>query len=382
MYNGRLYISNIKVKQYLNFLALWLCYAFLSLTWAADRVSALRDAIFLFSGISIVFFLVYYFRDLNSLKWLYWLLLLIFIALIPIGVWEVITGNHLSNSGLLFIDEGYEFLGFVPTTVFGNQNNYATYIALTLPMVLVCIRYYHKLYSRILGTAIFISGLSLLVITTSRGGCLGVLTGLIFWFIFLLDMKTKFKVLAISVCMYLFFTVIIPDQTSFYLAKLNSRMSSLSTIGTGLDEGISVRENLIKNAISFAVKSVGFGVGAGNVEYYMANYPIYPVGEITNVHNWWLEILSNYGVFILGGYIILYIKLFLNLWKAYKRMNNCTERMICEALLVGWVSFFMVCTSASSLMAFDPQWIYLGFVLAFLNYVRITETSRVSKCMS
>lgn len=379
--NGRLNLSHIKVKLYLQFFALWLAYAFLSITWAADKVAAFKNIIFLFAGISIVFFLVYYFRYLNHLKWLYWLWLLIFIALIPIGVWEVITGNHLSVSGLLNIDE--DGFRFAPTTVFTNQNDFATHIALTLPMVLVWIRYFPNLYSRASGVLVFIAGLLLLILTSSRANYLGVLSGLIFWFIFLLKLKTKFNALTIAAFIYLLIVLVFPAQLSDYLAIVDRDMSSLSAIGSQTDdEGINERLNLIKNALSFTIKSAGFGVGAGNVEYYMVNYPIYPVGETTNVHNWWLEILANYGVVILGGYCILYISLFLNLWRAYKRVSNCTERMICEALLVGWLIFFMGSISSSSIIAFAPQWIYLGFVLAFLNYSRIKDTVSATRYMS
>ncbi len=57
--NGRLYIANIKIKLYLKFLAFWLCYSFLSVMWAADKVEAFKNLIFLFTGISMVFFIVY-----------------------------------------------------------------------------------------------------------------------------------------------------------------------------------------------------------------------------------------------------------------------------------------------------------------------------------
>jgi teichuronic acid biosynthesis protein TuaE len=380
MNNGRLNFSHIKVKLYLQFLALWLCYAFLSLSWAADKGEALRDIIFLFMGISIVFFIVYHFRDMNHIKWLYWLWLFIFIALIPIGIWEVTTGNHLNISGIFNIDD--DKYRFAPTTVFHNQNDFATMIALTLPMVLVWIRYSSNLFSRASGAFVLIAGLWLLILTYSRSNYIGVLSGLIFWFIFLLSVKQKFKALTIAAFIYLLIVLVFPAQFSDYLAIAHRRLSTLSAIGSQTDEGINVRLNLMKNALSFTITSAGFGVGAGNAEYYMENCPLYPVGEITNVHNWWLETLANYGLVILGGYAILYVSLFFSLWKAYKKVSNYTEKMICEALLVGWLIFFMASFSSSSLIAFNPQWIYLGFVLAFLNYVRTTEIARLPKCIS
>jgi len=167
------------------------------------------------------------------------------------------------------------------------------------------------------------------------------------------------------------------------LAKALRRLASLSPSEFQVeDSSLGIRLNLIKNALYFTVNSAGFGVGAGNVEYYMANYNIYPVYEVTNVHNWWAEILANYGLFILAGYFILYLSMILNLWRVYKKISNRTEKMICEGLLMGWVGFFIASGAPSSIIAFEPQWIYLGFMLAFLNYFKIKETVEGSKCIS
>lgn len=374
--NGRLNLSHIKVKTYLKFFALWLGYSFISMTWAADQIEALRNIIFLFMGISIVFFLVYYFRNLNYLKWLYWLWVLIFVALIPIGIWEVMTGNHLAVSGLS--KETRPLALFGPTTVFYNQNDFATYIALTLPMTLVWIRYYPKLYSRVLGVLVFIAGLFLLMMTTSRSCFIAVFMGLAFWFIFLLNLNNKIKTLAVGAFICILFILAFPNQIKDSLTIVENQMNSLSAVGSqaGDDLSIDIRRNLIKNALYFTVQSVGFGVGAGNAEYYMDHYKIYPTGGITNVHNWWAEIAVNYGIFIFVGYVVLYITLIFNLWRAYKRLMNHTEKMICEALLVGLVSFFMASISSSSIIAFPPQWIFFGFALAFLNYTRIKALER------
>ena len=379
MNNGRLTLSNIKVKAYLQFLMLWLLYAFLSMTWAAAKGDAIRHAIFLFMGITIIFFMVYYFRDLDQLKRLYWLWLLIFAALIPVGIWEVTTGNHLHVSGIF--GEVRPRFRFAPSTVFYNQNDYAAYIALSLPMVLAWIRYYPKLIGRVLGVLVSIAGLWLLILTFSRSCYIAVLTGLAFWFLFLLRWNKKIKALAVTTFMCVFLVVIFPTNTRDILSKVEIQAASLNpiilqneSIGT-----LYVRLNLIKNALYFTAKSAGFGVGAGNVEHYMENSKIYPVANITNMHNWWIEILANYGVFIFAGYLILYINLFWNLWKVYKRVNNRTERMICEALLVGLVSFFMASISSSSIIAFRPQWMFIGFALAFLNYCRIQAYSNVAQ---
>lgn len=375
--NGRLRLSHIKVKIYLKFLILWLIYSFISTLWAADRIEALRNSIFLFTGVSIVFLIVYYFLDVNHLKLLYWVWVLIFMALIPVGVWEVTTGNHLSISGR-YLDDLLT-TKFAPTSVFHNQNDYGTHIALTLPLVLVWIRYYPKFYSRALGMLVFFTGLLLLILTYSRACYIAVIVGLAFWFIFLIDWKGKVKTFFITLSIFLLIFLIFSSQTMDILQKIESRLASLSI--TGFQEtgsSLAVRLNLLRNALYFTIKSAGFGVGAGNVEYYMANYKIYPVFGVTNVHNWWVEILSNYGLFIFVGYSILYLSIILNLWRVYKKLSDRVERMLCEGLLVGWVSFFIASGASSSIIAFEPQWIFMGLTVAFLNYCRIRKYEKIS----
>ena len=379
--NGRLDLSHVKVKMHLYFFVIWLAYASLSIIWAADKLEALRNISFLFIGCSIIFFLIFYFRKLNYLKWLYWLWLFIFIVLIPIGIWEVITGNHLTASGLYA--EIRPDLIYAPTTVFYNQNDFATYIALTLPMLIASMRNYPKSANRILFALVFIAGLFLLISTTSRSCLVALLLGLSFWFLFLLKLKGKCKTLAIATIMLVLIISAFPDQTMETIDIVTNQIHSLSSLRSHEDdESIDIRQNLIRNALYFTAESAGVGVGAGNAEFYMERFKIYPVGYVTNVHNWWVEILLNYGVFIFAGYVILYVTILLNLWRAYKRVIDRTEKMICEALLVGMVIFFVASVSSSSIIAFSPQWIFFGFILAFLNYTRITNAARNSKCTS
>jgi len=368
---GRMSLSHVKVKEYLSFLWIWLAYALISMVWAADAVAALKNIIFLFSGVSMVFFIVYWFRDISRLSRLFWLWLLVFLALIPVGFWEIVTGNHLPNS--MLFGEQRHWLLFVPTTIFGNENDYATFLALTLPMVLVWVRYCTRMCGRILGSLGFVAGLFLLVLTASRANYIALLVGLVFWFLFLLKLKGRIRILVGIAVVLAVVTAVVPGRVQESLKIVVTQMSSLSGIVSRAD-GIgsnALRANLVRNALHFTARSAGFGVGAGNAEYYMGHYAIYPVGRTTNLHNWWMEILVNYGVLILAGYVILYVALVLNLWRAYRRVLERTARMICEALLVGLVSFSIASISSSSIIAFSPQWVYLGFCVALLNYTRV-----------
>jgi teichuronic acid biosynthesis protein TuaE len=371
---GRIGISHIKVKPYLQFLILWLLYAVLSSAWAASKNDAIRDIIFLFMGVSIIFFVVYYFSILKHLKWFYHLWLLVFTALVPIGIWETITGQHLSVSGLA--QTTHPVARFMPSTVFRNPNDYATYLVLSLPFVLTFIRYRNRLLERLLGLLILIAGLYLLVATSSRASYLAALIGVAFWFFLLLELRSKIKVVILSALVVTLSFALFPVQIQRVFQTVNIQLGSIITQAQEEVGSIGVRINLIKNGLFFLWNTAGFGVGAGNVEYYMAHYSRYETRGILNLHNWWLENLANYGVFIFAGYVVFYLGLFLGLLKAYRKIADFREKMICEALLVGLVTFFFASVSSSSIMALRPQWFFFAFALAFLNHWKLQQARR------
>lgn len=351
------------INKYLKFLLFWLVYAFLSISWAVEKNYALRHFTLLFMGISIVFFIVYNIKDLKNLMILYWLFICVFIAFIPLGLWEVITGNHLDTAAL---SQRIFYVPIsAPAATFTNQNDYATYIVLYSPFIFVWCKYYTSIYSRILSSSTIIAGLYLLIMTTSRSCYIAFGIGFIFWIIFCFRFSGVIKTLIILVAFYF----IVFNKLEIISEILTNQILSLTFIDTSNE----IRLNLIKNAFYFLLNSFGAGVGAGNAEYYMQYHSIYYVAWITNVHNWWIEILVNYGVLVFSGYVILYVKILLELLICYKKLEKRNEIIICEALLVGWISFFIASMASSSIMAFSQQWLYLGFILSFLNYIRFSN---------
>jgi teichuronic acid biosynthesis protein TuaE len=353
----------------LQFLALWLLYAVLSLGWAASKEDAIRDIIFLFMAVSVIFFVVYYFNDLRSLEWFYRLWLLVFVGLIPVGIWEVTTAHHLPVSVLA--GTVHPRTRFMPTTVFHNPNDYATYLALSLPFVLAWVRYSNRLIARLLGTLTLAAGLYLLVATVSRGNYLAVLVGVAFWFLILLKLRSKVKLVILVGLVALVLFIAFPENVGEILATVGVQLRGL---GETPSFGYA-RSNLLKNALLFFYRSFGFGVGAGNAEYHMAHRGVYPTYGHVNVHNWWVEILANYGLFVFAGYVTFYLGLLLRLYLLYGRLESTTEKMLGEALLVALASFSLASISSSSIIALRAQWMLFAFALAFVNTLRLKGKS-------
>ena len=367
---GRQNISHIKVKYYLRFLAIWGFYAVLTLAWVNSPVDAVRHVVFLLAGISMIIFVVWYFTKLEDFRRLYYIWLLVLLPMIGLGLWNHLTGQHLASSAL--VDAPERFI-HMPTAVFHNPNDYATFLALSIPFILVLIRYVNNKMVSLWGLGMLLPTLYLLTVTYSRANYLAVILGVAFWFLILLKLKKKLKVAVLCLLFILSLFAIFPDQLEDITSNIGVQIGSLIADSERQGGSIDVRINLVKNAFVFAMEYYGFGVGAGNIEHHMAGYRVYDTGGIINVHNWWVEILANYGFFIFAGYLLFYGGIFMNLYQAYGKLTERTEKMVCEALLVGLVIFLLASLSSSTIMAFGPMWILFAFALGFLNYYRVKQ---------
>lgn len=360
------------IKIYIYFLFSWLLYSFISMAWAASKGDAIKDITFLLMSFLLIYFSIYYFSEKNDFIKLYNIWLVVLCILILIGFWERMTGSHLSVSKLF--SETRPWVRHNPTGTFHNPNDYATYIALSIPFVLAAFRYIRKKYIRIFCIVCFFASFYLIVSTGSRANIIAVLFEILFIFVFLMNINKKIKFLISFLTLIIIFSVMFPLGNVYQLyndtvTELNSLVNQLKL----MEGSMGVRVNLIKNGLHFLYSTVGFGVGAGNAEYYMEHYSRYNTGGILNPHNWWLEILVNYGVIMFFGYISFYIGIIMNLWKICRKNILKFEKMICEALLVSLVGFFFASISSSSIMAFKPQWLLFAFALSYLNYFRNKE---------
>lgn len=368
---GKIDFSQSQIKWYLVFLCFWIGYAALSLSWAISKEAAVRNIIFLFMGFSVILFSTYYFRRKKDLQILYNLWLAVFGILILIGFWEHLTGYHFPVSG--YYNEMWTYIMFRPTGVFHNPNDYGTFLALSIPFGFGIVRYGREKYLCLFGLCGILGAFYLIVATGSRANIIAVLFELIFIFIFILNLKRKLKlVITVGFCVILLF-MFLPNPVQEFFSQTTVELNSVLSQIKLMAGSMGIRMNLVRNGLLFLYSTVGFGVGAGNAEYYMDHFARYNTAGILNPHNWWLEILINYGILVFVGYVIFYIELISNLWKAYHKKQIREEKIICEALLVSLVGFFFASISSSSIMAFKPQWLLFAFALTYLNYFRNKE---------
>lgn len=362
-------MKNKKVKIPLNgigyfiiFLSFWIFYAFLTLFWARDFISGISEVIILFNNISIIFFSILFLRTDDSFKKTYKIIISIGIVFISVGIWELVSGSHLPISAYHNTNVNW------PSSFFLNTNDFSSFLSLTFPFFLSLFRHTEKKYLKGISIVGMIITLYIIMnsgLSGSRANILAIILQLSFLFIFIIRIKQK--LIYFFLLMGLFFVIYI-FKIDYFNYIYNSFFSLIENIYN--NKGSSyIRLNLIINGIYFLYLSYGFGVGAGNIEYNIRNRAIYNTFGVENIHNWWFEILVNYGLII----FILYIYFYLNMiYKLFYIRKHKEEKMISEALLLGLIGVFFSGMSPSTFISFRSQWIIIGLSVAYIgrNYYK------------
>lgn len=379
------------IRWYAAFFAFWFLYALLSLTWVVSINDAIRYIVFLGMMLLLTLSLPYFIR--TELK--FWrtqqVLLGVFAAMILFGVFESITLLHLPSS------RGYGFDSAIVTSVFHNQNDFATCITLGLPFLITAL-YLLDLNKRHKWFIYFIAVFSVYVLlaTGSRSNTFFafplIISVLLVMIPFVMDRKkiTK-KNLMITLGAILLGTIIVQSMSVAFLStearerakeKLNTTFGMFSDLNKGswnIEEGddkviegdtgksVTVRKYLLLNGLHFLAKSHYMGVGAGNIEPLMEGAP--KVDKV-NMHNWWAEILVDFGVINFTLYMALYFWMLWRLWKlAWKKTSPQISKMVrwgavsCFAAMVG---YFIGGMAPSTAIHFTPMWICYGLSLAVI----------------
>lgn len=358
--------SEIQVKEMVAFLAFWIVYALVSLIWVRSLTAGVKELIYLTSGVAVIFAVVFYFKRMKDYVHFYYIWMAMLVFLCAIGVWETVTGEHLSTSRIL-AEPGWDT--HIPTGVFFNQNDYATYLAVSVFFVVALIKYGHNLFLKLAGSLLLPVTIYLIVATESRANLLAVALGFFFSFLFLTKPFHRFVLvffgsLALVVGGYVFFEEI--------QLAIQSVLADFAFLTGDFEEGRSedIRINLIQNALVFLFYSIGFGVGSGNAEFFMQYHFLFPTQGVVNVHNWWVEIMVDYGIIPFVGYVVLYLSLIILLYRHYKQAKDKHDKMISEALVAALVAFSLASLSPSSMMILTYQWVLFAFAIGYLNMVR------------
>ena len=364
---------NIRVAPFIWFLAFWVAWSLASLLWAADKAEGIRQSIFLVMMVSLSGGAAVAINNARSLRVALLLLGLLLGVALGIGLLEAATDFRLPTSGLVGLPERYQW---AVTSFFYNQNDFATYLALWLP-VLLAVPFFTQRPASLLAAALcsLASALCLLY-TGSRANLLA----------FLLMIPSLLLVLALRKGIgskrwqwILGVALIIAVACTVYLGTIGSlpilqppeigvKHWQFATLGAEMDAGTGsggTRIKLLGGGLAVILNSRLLGVGPGNAEYHIRRIP--GLETVYNLHNWWLEVLVTGGVLVFVGYVIFYACLLYALFRVATRTADGLLAFTATGLFAALIGYTLGALAPSSAIHFTPMWIHFGLGLAVVS---------------
>lgn len=346
------------------FMLIWVLYAVITILWAKDISGWIRNLYFLIVAFLVILVFVNCFENkkhiVTAFKSLYWGITVQTL----IGWYEVFTHDYRFVQ-MTDVNERYFLSGnrHVPVAMAGNSNDFATMMIIGVFLAYICLVTEHKKILKSVYLIGIVSDVILLLLTISRANIIG----LIMAAIMVLAVNRKKKLMIIMGAILLI--TIFPQAITNLLSQLEFNLS-LSNLTSGSD---AIRLNLIKNGFDFLVKTFGFGVGCGQIEIWMRTESTYFIGNITNMHNWWAEILTAYGIVIFIGYLVFYLRLFSeNYKKANQTELNSEGKAIPIAISAIMFGYIIAGISASSNITCEYLWVFWAICIAnqgiYMNY--------------
>jgi O-antigen ligase len=213
---------------------------------------------------------------------------------IIIGLWEVGTGNHLVK---LEGEKNIEYYSNKALGVFGNGNDFSTFLYFGVVALFINL-FYEKRHKLLCGLMI-VASLFLILVINSRGTIYGIAIFFIALPIcYFLIKHTNRSVLTVLVCIFALGLIVI--LLRYPLSAIVYRFSSSGNYGSDM-----YRIGLINGSLKLLEQSYFLGVGPGQSSNQLGMNP----------HNFFIELLADYGIFVFTGIIILFLRLLFSLQK-------------------------------------------------------------------
>ncbi|MBD8070885.1 teichuronic acid biosynthesis protein TuaE [Bacillus sp. PS06] len=348
------YWNQVKVKGVLLFLLGWLVYGAISLLWVKSMIDGIKYLLLLAIGILFVYLAVFTFTRVSKLLVFYGIWLVMTIFLLIIGLINHFGQIQLPTSTLY---GGPEYKQAYPTAVFFNQNDFATFLTISFFFYCSAVKNSSNQLLRLSSVVLALLCVYIIYLTESRASLLALIIGLFVYMVILLPRYLKKIVLVVAGAAGVGGLAFLLQMVSFEPPLTMTENPSSN----------HVRLNLLKNTFHYFLNTYGFGVGAGNLPFYLEYKPIFNTAGVLEVHNWLAEIAGNFGIVIIVGYIIMYVYLFFSLLLNEEAQRNSHQKMLAEAAMVSLVAFLVSSISPSSVSNLYFHWVFLGFVIAMVS---------------
>jgi len=347
------------VRIYCLFFIVMLIYACISLLWVKDLGKSVVSLYLQTIGIAAVLLIAAAIKERNSLYRFLDVLTVCYIIIIIIGIYEIFTGHFLFsplNPELRFKNLHHLFF---PYTVFGNTNDFATYVTLFMPFAAYNIIIRFKGWAgKIAGAALCAATLFTINNADARACEFAVvllLAALFFFVVFKRNMR-RFVVPMVCAVVALFLVA------TAYLVKSGEAARLLRSLQL-TDNSVYKRIELIKSAFRMIKDYHFMGVGVGNSTILVPFYG--SLSTPLNLHNVALQILTEYGIVI----FVLFAAVLVAIAVKFFRCTPDAKRdvVLCGLCFATVCSFPLVGIASSDITHLTPVWLIWGLWFACLR---------------
>ncbi|MBA3925823.1 O-antigen ligase family protein [Listeria sp. W9-0585] len=289
-------------------------------------------------------------------------------GILMIGVWECLTGNHLSQSGSLFYETTTS--AFQPTGFQFNTNDFASLLTIFFPIVIMHIFTWKRKLIMLSGLlSVGSLSLYLVIMTNSR---LAMVVLILEIFILLFGWSKIWSFVAVYV-LGIGALLVSTFHASDFVQKLLGMVANSFT-----DKGDSTTERMQMYYASWdMIKQSNFmGIGAGNLPIRLDEY-MYGFERVSDnywaPHNYWLEALANGGLLAFIPLLAFFIGYHIFAIRYWVKEKYSAASAI--PLLIG-IAFVAASIGLSSTIDKRHLSLGIGIGLALLN-IRYLEKGRI-----
>lgn len=350
--------------------AAWVSWALVSTLWAPSTTTALRWSFFLALMTGLMLAIPIAASSRRRLAWFLGALGLTFALAVLVALAEIATGMRLPTSAL-----ANRVGAFAATSFFGNQNNFATYLALALPYLLVLPVVARDVRLRALGLAGAVVAIALILFSGSKANLIAtgiILVGMLV--VLALDPAMRRAFIAAVVVVGAALVLIVPSMFGAGIVPLPEQAVAkldfstlLAQVQSGTGSG-AVRTSLLERGLGIAADTGGVGVGAGGAEDVVRAQQGYE--GVANLHNWSLEVLVDTGVIGLGLLVALYAYMLAGNLRVARRTPDPWLRYMGLAGGLALLGFIAGSLGPSTAIHFAPMWITFGLCLTTIVLAR------------
>lgn len=337
------------------FMLAWTSYSFLSYNWSFVKQVSVVHSILILKKAMLFIIVSIFCRHQTVKKYAPWFWFSVILVYIVIALWEMLTWQHLPQS--LY----YNKTNFVPTGPFYGPNQLAAAFNLLLPFILFLPEIKKSKFWGVISLLCFFTIMGIIVIEGARIAIIACSCLFLFAFIFLYSARMRRLSLFLMALIIVGLVIFAKPLVSFGTEMFAEEISSIGQESKSFTmSSIKIRTRLIPQNLEILAESGFKGVGAGNVEHYMLAGRMYKTGGISNSHNFFLELLTNYGIVFFLGFAYLYMLWLYRLWRAIKM--NPENRHYYEMYFFALLMFLPTSILPSSIIWEHHYWILFAII--------------------